>query len=430
MFMEAIENITPGSWSENVGLTSLVEGMGEKRPDDAKTVGGILGLGTEIAVPTGGAFKAGQYLLNKASKAMGKVKDGKTLNKLVEDKISDSGQSRRDFMSLVGSSGLMVGLKSLGLGSLFKAATKVKPSDDVVMRLRTFIDDSDVDTEWGPVAMGQWGGAFDIEGLSKAAQKTLEKIMKSKGDPDHIRAHRATTMPDGIKGKSIANYDDILPEDAPYILEQLQKAGHKVRYEHVPDMGGWGVDDLLWKFKNDPMYKGTAEGAEKYKKFKEKTDKWSARKRDEYHSDITGDWGEYHNPDVEDFYDLYYGVDKVTKKAEGGRITDYSFDEYMREREMIEKMRREDQLRREFKEDMRRKEVQEQKQWAAEGGRIGLDAGGPPVSPANLHPLQRPMFYQGGLTKTVPPKRGPMPQGLQSNVYDGIMRPGVINGRN
>ena len=123
-------------------------------------------------------------------------------------------------------------------------------------------------------------------------------------------------------------------------------------------------------------------------------------------------------------------MDKVTKKAEGGRITDYSFDEYMREREMIEKMRREDQLRREFKEDMRRKEVQEQKQWAAEGGRIGLDAGGPPVSPANLHPLQRPMFYQGGLTKTVPPKRGPMPQGLQSNVYDGIMRPGVINGRN
>jgi len=44
--------------------------------------------------------------------------------------------------------------------------------------------------------------------------------------------------------------------------------------------------------------------------------------------------------------------------------------------------------------------------------------------------LQRPMFYQGGLTKTVPPKRGPMPQGLQSDVYDGIMRLGVINGRN
>ena len=44
--------------------------------------------------------------------------------------------------------------------------------------------------------------------------------------------------------------------------------------------------------------------------------------------------------------------------------------------------------------------------------------------------LQRPMFYQGGLTKTIPPEKGPMPQGLQSDVYDGIMRPGVINGRN
>ena len=122
--------------------------------------------------------------------------------------------------------------------------------------------------------------------------------------------------------------------------------------------------------------------------------------------------------------------EQTEEKAEGGRITDYSFDDYMREREMLEKMRREDQLRREFEEDMRRKKIKEQKQWAAEGGRIGLDAGGPPISPANLHPLQRPMFYQGGLTKTIPPERGPMPQGLQSNIYDGIMRPGVINGRN
>jgi hypothetical protein len=122
--------------------------------------------------------------------------------------------------------------------------------------------------------------------------------------------------------------------------------------------------------------------------------------------------------------------EQTEEKAEGGRITDYSFDDYMREREMLEKMRKKDQLRREFEEDMRRKKIKEQKQWVAEGGRIGLDAGGPPISPANLHPLQRPMFYQGGLTKTIPPQRGPMPQGLQSNVYDGIMRPGVINGRN
>ena len=110
MFMEAIENITPGSWSENTGLTSLIEGMEEKRSPEAKAVGNVLGLGTEIAVPTGGAFKAGQILLSKASKAMGKVKDGKTLNKLIDEKLTDSGQSRRDFNIMVSTSGLMVAL--------------------------------------------------------------------------------------------------------------------------------------------------------------------------------------------------------------------------------------------------------------------------------------------------------------------------------
>ena len=31
MFMKAIEDITPGSWSENVGLTSLIEDMGKNK---------------------------------------------------------------------------------------------------------------------------------------------------------------------------------------------------------------------------------------------------------------------------------------------------------------------------------------------------------------------------------------------------------------
>ena len=55
--------------------------------------------------------------------------------------------------------------------------------------------------------------------------------------------------------------------------------------------------------------------------------------------------------------------------------------------------------------------------WAAEGGRIGLQTGGPPIT------LQRPMFNDGGLTKTIPPERGPDPQGLPSALYNGIMRP-------
>ena len=42
---------------------------------------------------------------------MGKVKDGKTLNKLVDEKLTDSGQSRRDFNTMAATSGLMVALK-------------------------------------------------------------------------------------------------------------------------------------------------------------------------------------------------------------------------------------------------------------------------------------------------------------------------------
>ena len=475
---EALENITPGSWSENLGLTSLIEGMEEKRPDDAKTVGNLLGLGTEVAVPTGGAFKAGQLLLSKASKAMGKIKDGKTLNKLVDEKLTDSGQSRRDFNTMAATSGLMVALKSIGLGGLFKAATKVKPSDDVVIRLRTFIDDSDVDTEWGPVAQGQWAGAFDIESLSKAAQKTMEKLMMP------VKEHKGIFPVKGTK-EGADSFTDIPLEDGSYILEQLRKAGHKVRYEHVPEMGGWGVDDILNKFKNDSMYKGTVEGAEKYKKFKEKTDKWSPRKKDEYHSDITDDWGQHHNPDVEDFYELYYGVEKpkgeaivdflkYPKKAEGGRIglgtggppLQFGIAEADWEAKHPVQGNKISQLKdaamdRVFPgtgitgslnmgnfeafynqpliDPMNTFEKSGEPQYGLQYDKGGFEAG-IGVMPSGetaygarfkknidfnkmLGVHNRRRQANGGLTKTTPPKRGPMPQGLPSALYNGIMRP-------
>ena len=445
MFMEAIEDITPGSWSENVGLTSLIEDMEKTRPEDAKTVGGILGLGTEIAVPTGGAFKGGQILLDKASKAMGKVKDGKTLNKLVEDKISDSGQSRRDFMSMVGTGGLMAGLKWLGLGSLLKTTAKLKPSDDVVMRLRTFIDDSDVDTEWGPVATGKWGGVFDVEGLSKAAQKTLVGIMK-----DVKAFHNKATG----KKNLVDSYDDINTDDAAYILDALKKAGHKVKFEHLDEAGGMGVDDVLKNFKEGSLYKGTKEGAEKYKKFKEKVKKMSAKEKFEYHNDITDDYGHHLDEGVEDFADLYYEVKDVGiyKKAEGGRIglngggppimpvqlgplqlqprasasftTGQPYGPNLREKTWTDqigiggmldlpggfsltgdydKFRTKDRL---YTADD--EYVDERVRGDHDAWNIGLN--------------WKKEFADGGLTKTVPPKKGPMPQGLPSALYNGIMR--------
>ena len=52
-----------------------------------------------------------------------------------------------------------------------------------------------------------------------------------------------------------------------------------------------------------------------------------------------------------------------------------SFEEYLREREMLDKKGNMERLMKEYKEDMRRKKVMQQKQEAAEGGRIGYAMG-------------------------------------------------------
>jgi hypothetical protein len=458
MFMEAIENITPGSWSENVGLTSLVEGMREKRPDDAKTVGDILGLGTEVAVPTGGAFKAGQLLLSKASKLMGKVKDGKNLNKLVDQKLTDTGQSKRDFMSLVGTGGLMAGLKWLGLGGILKTTAKLKPSDDVVITLKTFIDDSDVMTDIGPVATGKFDGVLDIESLSTAAAKTLNNLEKKFGWHTLRSGHNK-----GI-------YEGVPLEDGSYIADALTKAGHKVKLEHVDDVGGSGIDEILYKFKNDPMYKGTKEGAEHYKKFSEKVKKMTERERIEYHNSLTDDYGYHYSTDVEDLLDVLMPV----KKAKGGRIglgtggppiqfgiaeadwkakhpvqgtkisqlKDAAMDrafpgtgltgslnmgnfEAFYNQPLIDPMNM-------FEKSRKPKYGLQYDKGGFEAG-VGVMPGGEREYgfrfkkdiDFNKMLLDRKRRGQanGGLTKTIPPERGPDPQGLPSALYNGIMRP-------
>ena len=69
----------------------------------------------------------------------------------------------------------------------------------------------------------------------------------------------------------------------------------------------------------------------------------------------------------------------MEKKADGGRIGyadgTPSFEEYMQERQGIEKKQNFERLYKEYLEDLRRKGVMEQKQMAADGGRIGLAKG-------------------------------------------------------
>ena len=58
------------------------------------------------------------------------------------------------------------------------------------------------------------------------------------------------------------------------------------------------------------------------------------------------------------------------KKAEGG-VT-YSFEDYLREREMLDKKGNMERLKKEYKEDMRRKKVKEEKTMAKDGGLMSM----------------------------------------------------------
>jgi len=311
MFMEAIENITPGSWSENTGLTSLVEGMGEKRPDDAKTVGGILGLGTEIAVPTGGAFKAGQILLSKASKAMGKVKDGKTLEKLVDQKLTDAGQSRRDFNIMAATSGLMVALKSIGLGGLLKVGAK----KDIGIKFKKHFVNDDVD--YGTSGFMN----FDLVGNTKAGKEFLKKFYK-----------------DNKMLEKTIKHGNVDPIDAKKILKAAKKNKLSTSVDDLIEDGvskvkGGAPDPTYYARPNWP-HKIFGPGIKQFKRFKERFNKQTTKENiDDFVQE--GNW--HYDNDQWRNLDKVPGstnvwsdsrvrstikdtIDIITKKASGGRV--------------------------------------------------------------------------------------------------------------
>jgi len=175
MFNEFINNMTPGALAENLGLTALADKTGKNLTDEARSVGDLLESLGEFA-NMGGILSAGKNLfkgpdlLKKLSQSIGKVKDNKTLEKLVDETLTARGEGRRDFNKLVASGGLMVALQSIGLGGIKAAKTKSAP--DAVFTLKTIIDDSDVMTENGLMAIGRGDyPMIDVSGLTDAVKK-------------------------------------------------------------------------------------------------------------------------------------------------------------------------------------------------------------------------------------------------------------------
>jgi hypothetical protein len=303
MFKKFGDNLETGALAEKLGLSSLVEEGGKNLTPEARTVGGLLELGGEFA-NIGGILAAGKNLfkggdsLKKLSQSMGKVKDNKTLEKLVDETLTARGEGRRDFNKLVASGGLMVALQSIGLGGIKAAKTKSAP--DAVLTLKTLIDDSDVMTDSGPIAVGRPGSLIDVSGLTDAVKKSLAVIMKNRKNTFGDKVVRNKVK--GKGGKFTDDYEDISTEDAAYIMEELQKRGHNVKLEHYDDMGGQGVDDLLDKFKNkDGIY-----GKDNYDKFSKKVAKMTDKEKLAYHTSITDDSGNYYDEFVEELLDMNF----------------------------------------------------------------------------------------------------------------------------
>jgi len=303
----------------------------------------------------------------------GKVKKGKGPN-----------MSRRSFLQLMG------GLASLPVvGKYFKLA-KTKPVKDISVKLKSWIDDSDEMTEYGPQAVGRWAGNFDISSLTPQGVNILKNLF----------GKSVKTVKDKT-GKITASMDDVATDDAAMYVDDIIKKGKGViDFKYVDDIvGGTGsVDAKLASYAQT-----FGKNSKIYKDFLKRSKKMTEKQKIKYELDGSDD------PYVDDVLDLVY-----PGKAEGGIIEDDEFREFLEDR----KNRDKDNFQRDFFEDF--KKWKKWKKWK-EGNIIEAKDGG-----RMWRPKSAPQ-----LTTTIPPESGPMPQGLTYLTGDDIVQNiGYKHGRN
>ena len=294
---------------------------------------------------------------------------------------------------MAATSSLAVALKSIGLGGILKGATK--KLDDIEIQVRGDADYEYIDEAWSGAT---WANVY-FNALTKKGQKILEKLTRGKDS--------ALTYQDGlfVPGNS---------EEAAMVVQKII-AGHKPNWRL--NTATKQIYDKKTKSFVHP--KGSEKGAYEHSKIYSGKDLNKKNIMDEADDLIASEPSSYHNQTI--VHDEYFDniLDQITtKKAEGGRIgydeggwTQQDFDKYLEDRKKRDKENRKQDFLDDFEKWKKWKETEGGTlDWAAEGGRIGLQTGGPPIG-------------QGNLTKTIPPKRGPMPQGLPSTLYNGIMRP-------
>src|SRR6056300_454259 len=204
MFLSSLKNIQPGTWSDKIGLSELITRQEEDLSPEVKTAGSQLSLTSETFIPVGTAIKLGDKIIKNASKKLGKVDNNKNLEQLINNRLSDYGQSRRDFNKMVATTGMMASLKALGLSSIKTAGKKV---DDIKIKLRVS-DDADIGPEGDVVDAS--GYFVQFEPLTKKGKQILEAYSKNGKIPEDFffeNAEDASVLVDKISPKVRSHID-------------------------------------------------------------------------------------------------------------------------------------------------------------------------------------------------------------------------------
>ena len=125
---KAWDNIMPGTFSEKLGLDSLISDEELRMQEQGMSqwpqiAGSNIELGVDVTLPWGyiGAARKAKQL----EKVIGKyIVPGANIDKKVSDLLTDKGMGRRDFMKIAGSMGVIGALKALGLDKLLKGVTR------------------------------------------------------------------------------------------------------------------------------------------------------------------------------------------------------------------------------------------------------------------------------------------------------------------
>ena len=186
MFLSALNDIQPGSFSEAIGLSDVIARQEENLSPETKTAGSQLSLTSETFIPVGAAINLGNKIIKTASTKLGK--DGPKLEKLIDEQLTAKGESRRDFNKMVATTGLFAALKALGITGL-AGKTAAKTAD---FRVKMFgdLDVADNFTDIGNEPTAVSSLSTYIQPLTEKGKKIMEKfVSQNKNKPKNQKAN-------------------------------------------------------------------------------------------------------------------------------------------------------------------------------------------------------------------------------------------------